>query len=358
MRYRLLAGTISLAFWLAAFAAPASVNSQSAPASGYYHEKPGSGDHAYKPMSWDQTFLAARIFLGPLPDAMPGSETDTPERIALGQRLYFERGISLNKTKSCHDCHLLTKGRPGTDNTATSKGASGVFGKRNSPTVINAGFQSVQFWDGRAPNLVEQAKGPILNPIEMELRTPEEVLERLQNIAGYPEAFRRAFPGNHDPMTYDNLAEAIAAFERTLVAPGRFDRLFAGQENALTPQEKRGLSKFIQYRCVECHSWASVGGRLYHKIGQHHPYADKDDLGRYEVTKKAEDRYVFKVPSLRNVTRTPPYFHDGRVPNLKEAVRLMGWMQLDRRFTPGDIADLIAFLGTLEGNPPLVEAPR
>lgn len=110
--------------------------------------------------------------------------------------------------------------------------------------------------------------------------------------------------------------------------------------------------------CVECHSWASVGGRLYHKLGQHHPYADKDDLGRYEVTKKEEDRYVFKVPMLRNVTRTPPYFHDGRVPNLQEAVRLMGWLQLDRHFTPGDIADLIAFLGTLEGNPPPVEAPK
>jgi cytochrome c peroxidase len=309
-------------------------------------------------MSWNQTFLAARIFLGPLPAAMPGGESDTPERIALGQRLYFERGISLNKTKSCHDCHLLTKGRPGTDNTPTSKGASGIFGKRNTPTVINAGFQSTQFWDGRAHNLAEQAKGPILNPIEMELRTPEEVIRRLGNIDGYPEAFRRAFAGGHDPMTYDNLAEAIAAFERTLVAPGRFDRLFAGQENALTTQEKRGLAKFTQYRCVECHSWATVGGRLYHKMGQRHPYANKEDLGRYEITKKDEDRYVFKVPLLRNVTRTPPYFHDGRVPDLKEAVRLMGWLQLDRRLTRGDIADLIAFLRTLEGNPPLIEPPR
>ena len=157
---------------------------------------------------------------------------------------------------------------------------------------------------------------------------------------------------------YDNLAEAIAAFERTLIAPGRFDRLFAGRQNALTTREKRGLAKFIRYRCVECHSWATVGGRLYHMIGQHHPYGDKDDLGRYEITKKEEDRYVFKVPSLRNVTRTPPYFHDGRVPNLKEAVRLMGWLQLDRHLTRGDIADLIAFLGTLEGNPPPVEEPR
>jgi cytochrome c peroxidase len=289
---------------------------------------------------------------------MPGSEADTPERIALGKRLYFERGISINKNKSCHDCHLLTGGRAGADVTPTSQGATGVFGKRNTPTVINAGFQSAQFWDGRAPDLAQQAKGPILNPIEMAIRTPEEVIEQLRNLEGYPEAFRRAFPGNPDPMTYDNLAEAIAAFERTLVAPGRFDRLLAGHQNALTTQEKRGLTKFIQYRCVECHSWATVGGRLYQKIGQRHPYANKDDLGRYEITKKDEDRYVFKVPTLRNVTRTPPYFHDGQVFTLEEAVAKMGFLQLDRRLTPGDIADLIAFLGTLEGNPAPVEEPR
>ncbi len=154
MRYRLLACTISLAFWLAALAAPAPVHSetsQAAPASGHHsHEKPEKGEHLYRPMSWNQTFLGARIFLGPLPAAMPGSEADTPERIALGKRLYFERGISLNKTKSCHDCHLLTQGRPGTDNTPTSKGATGVFGKRNTPTVINAGIpvRPVLGWTG------------------------------------------------------------------------------------------------------------------------------------------------------------------------------------------------------------------
>jgi cytochrome c peroxidase len=309
-------------------------------------------------MSWDQALLGARIYLGRLPKTMPGGENDTPERIALGKKLYFERGISLNKNKSCHDCHLLTKGRAGADITPTSKGATGVFGKRNSPTVINAGFQSMQFWDGRARDLAEQAKGPILNPIEMALKTPEDVLAHLRNLEGYPEAFRRAFPGVAEPLTYDHLAEAIAAFERTLVAPGKFDQLLDGRENLFNAQEKRGLAKFIQYRCVECHTWATVGGRLSHKMGQYHPYSDTEDPGRYEVTKKEEDRFVFKVPMLRNVARTAPYFHDGKVATLEEAVRLMGWLQLDRKLTPGDIADLIAFLRTLDGNPPPVEEPK
>jgi cytochrome c peroxidase len=309
-------------------------------------------------MSWDLTFLKARLFLGRLPSAMPGRAADTPERVALGKRLYFERGISINKNKSCHDCHFLTQGRAGADVTPTSKGATGIQGKRNAPTVINAGFQFAQFWDGRAANLFEQAKGPILNPIEMALRTPEDVLELLRREKGYPEAFRRAFPGDPVPVNFDNLAEAIAAFERTLVAPGRFDRLLDGQQDALNVQEKRGLTKFVQYHCIECHGGATVGGQLYKIMGQRRPYTGTDDPGRYEVTKKEEDRKVFKVPMLRNVTRTAPYFNAGQVLTLEEAIELMAWHQLDRRLTAGDRADLIAFLRTLEGNPPNVQEPR
>lgn len=352
MRCRLLASAIVLALLVATVAAPEPSRSETprgAPAAGHSPEKP---------LSWDLTLLSARIYLGRLPKAMPGSGADTPERIALGKKLYFERGISLNKNKSCHDCHLLTEGRAGADVTPTSKGATGISGKRNAPTVINSGFQFAQFWDGRAHDLVQQAKGPILNPIEMALRTPEEVIERLQDEKGYLEAFRRAFPGDPDPITFDHMAEAIAAFERTLVAPGRFDRLLDGQKNALNAQEKRGLTKFIQYRCVECHTWATVGGRLYQKIGKYHPYTYTDDLGLYEITKKDKDRFVFKVPMLRNVTRTPPYFSAGQIFTLEEAITLMAWHQLDRRLTPGDIADLIAFLRTLEGHPPRVEKPR
>jgi cytochrome c peroxidase len=309
-------------------------------------------------MNWEDTYLCARIFLGRLPVAMPGSKSDTPEQIGLGKRLYFERGLSINKSQSCNDCHLLTEGRAGVDVGPTSRGAMGTFGKRNSPTVINAGFQTAQRWDGRARDLVEQAKDPILNPIEMAMRTAEEVVEYLRKVDGYSDAFRHAFPGDADPLTYDHVAQTIAAFERTLVAPGRFDRLLDGQKTALTGQEKRGLTKFIQYHCVECHTGITVGGQLHKIIGQRHPYSNREDLGRYEITKKEEDRYVFKVPMLRNVTRTPPYFHDGQVLTLEEAVAKMGWLQLDHRLTSGDITDLIAFLRTLEGSPPPIEGPR
>jgi cytochrome c peroxidase len=308
-------------------------------------------------MSWDDIYLSARVFLGRLPSAMPGSESDTPERIALGKKLYFERGISTTKSQSCHDCHLLTEGRAGADAGPTSKGARGTFGTRNSPTVINAGFQAAQFWDGRSKDLIEQAKGPILNPIEMGMKTEEEVEEQLRKDENHLMAFRRAFPGDANPVTYEHLAEAIASFERTLLAPGRFDRLMDGRLDALNAREKRGLTKFIQYGCVECHSGVSVGGRLFKIIGQKNPYPDKEDQGRYDVTKNEEDRQVFKVPMLRNVTRTPPYFHNGQVFTLEEAIAKMGWHQLGLRLTSADISDMIAFLKTLEGTLSPIKEP-
>jgi cytochrome c peroxidase len=312
-----------------------------------------SSQGSANPPHWDQVLFEARIFLGRLPEAMPGSENDTPEKVALGKQLYFEQGISCNKTQSCNDCHLLTEGRAGVDNTPTSKGATGTFGKRNSPTVINAGFQTAQFWDGRATDLIEQAKGPVLNPIEMGMPNADEVVKRVKQIAGYEEAFRRAFPGDLEPITYDHIAAAIAAFERTLVAPSRFDKLLAGDANALTAQEKRGLAAFVENSCIECHSGATIGGRMYRKIGHLRPYENNTDLGRYEITKKEEDRQVFKVPMLRNVTRTQPYFHHGQVPDLEEAVHLMGELQLDIELSHEMIKDIIAFLGALEGNPEL-----
>jgi cytochrome c peroxidase len=308
-------------------------------------------------MRWEDALLMARIFLGCLPAEMPGSRSDTPERIALGRKLFFERGISLRKTQACHDCHFLTDGRAGADTTATSKGDTGLLGKRNTPTVINAGFQTAQFWDGRAPDLAVQAKGPILNPVEMAIRTPEEVVERISNIEGYPEAFRRAFPDDKVPLTYDNVAEAISAFERTLIAPSRFDRLMNGDQKAFNVQERRGLIKFMQYNCVECHTSATVGGRFLRPLGQRNAYSNSDDTGRYDITKKDEDLNVFKVPMLRNVTRTAPYFHDGQVADLREAVRLMAYLQLDCHLTSRDLDDLVSFLGTLEGNPPPVHEP-
>lgn len=317
----------------------------------------GGGDRALL-MNWDDSLLAARIFLDPLPASMPGSEADSPEEVELGQRLYFERGISVNKSQSCHDCHLLTRRRAGVDGKPTSSGALCTLGRRNSPTVLNAGFQEAQFWDGRAVDLVDQAKGPIVNPVEMGMAGPGDVVARLQAVPGYSELFGRAFPGDPEPLTYEHAAEAIAAFERTLVAPSRFDRLLRGDEDTFSEQERRGLIEFASHNCFECHSGATIGGQLFRKIGQRRPYGNTLDLGRYEVTKREEDRFVFKVPMLRNVTRTAPYFHDGQVATLEEAIRTMGALQLGLDLPPDEVADLAAFLGTLAGDPPVaIEEP-
>ena len=167
----------------------------------------------------EQIPLSVRIYFKPLPDKMPGSESDTPEIVALGRKLYFERRISLTQTQSCNDCHRLDNMMSGVDYKPTSTGVKGISGSRNSPTVLNAGFQRMQFWDGRAADLVEQAKGPLLNPIEMAMPGEKEVVDRLKNTGDYPRLFKRAFPNQQDPVTFDNTARAIAAFERTLVTP-------------------------------------------------------------------------------------------------------------------------------------------
>jgi cytochrome c peroxidase len=297
--------------------------------------------------------LMVRIYFKPLPAKMPGSEADSPECVALGRKLYFERGLSQNKTQSCNDCHRLDGRQNGVDDLPTSKGADGTLGKRNAPTVLNAGFQLAQFWDGRAPDLAEQAKGPVLNPIEMGMRSPEEVVHRLQDMPGYRRAFAAAFPGPREPLTYDNVARAIAAFERTLVTPARFDRYLRGDRSALTREEERGLHRFVDTGCVDCHSSYTVGGRLFQKLGVYHPYSNQQDVGRREVTRQETDRLVFKVPMLRNVTRTAPYFHDGQVASLPEAVRLMAKMQLDVVLDQGAIDEIVKFLHSLEAERPL-----
>ena len=292
--------------------------------------------------------LSVRIFLKPLPDSMPGHQDDTPEAVALGRKLYFERGISLNKTQSCNDCHRLDHNQAGVDYLPTSKGAVGTFGTRNSPTVLNAGFQLAQFWDGRAADLKEQAKGPVLNPVEMGMSSPEEVVARLKVIEGYPEMFARAFPGPAEPMTYDNAAAAIAAFERTLITPSRFDRMMSGERGVMTEGEMRGLRLFADTGCLDCHAGRTVGGRLFERFGVYHPYPNTKDPGRKAVTGQEQDLFVFKVPMLRNVTLTPPYFHDGGVSTLPEAIRTMGRLQLNRDLTAEDIAGITQFLRSLE----------
>jgi len=289
---------------------------------------------------------ANRIF-SPLPGAMPGSENDTPERIALGKKLYFEKRLSVNDKQSCASCHRLEDGFAGVDNLPVSPGAKGELGTRNSPTVLNAGWQDSQFWDGRAEDLVEQAKGPILNPIEMGMPDEQSVEEKIRGIAEYRNAFTSAFPGDEPAITYQNIAEAIAAFERTLITPSRFDDFLNGDADALSAAEQRGLKTFIKIDCKACHDGKLVGGETYEPLGKEHPYENQADQGMYALTKDEDDRMFFKVAPLRNVALTAPYFHDGKITTLDEAVRKMGKLQLDEELTDKQVTDITGFLKAL-----------
>lgn len=281
-----------------------------------------------------------------LPDKMPGGEKDTVAMIRLGRKLYNEQKISINGTQSCNSCHRLDGNRAGVDNEPTSPGAEGKRGGRNSPTTLNAGLHIAQFWDGRAPDLVAQAKGPVLNPIEMGMPNEAAVLEQLKK-AGYEELFKKVFPAAAPPLTYDNYALAVAAFERTLITRDRFDDFLGGKEDALSEKEKKGLAQFLKAGCADCHQGALLGGDRYEKMGEAKAYANKEDLGRFEVTKKEEDKYVFKVPSLRNIALTKPYFHDGKAAELSDAVSQMADLQLGEKLSEEQVADIVAFLGAL-----------
>jgi len=289
---------------------------------------------------------ANRIF-SPLPEAMPGSEDDTPERIALGKKLYFEKRLSINDSQSCASCHILDNGAAGVDNLATSPGARGEKGTRNSPTVLNAGWQDSQFWDGRAEDLVEQAKGPILNPIEMGMPDEKTVEQKIAGISEYQDAFAKAFPGEKPAITYQNIAEAIAAFERTLITPSRFDDFMNGDVDALSETEQRGLKTFIKVDCKSCHDGKLLGGETYEPLGKEHAYENQTDQGMYSLTKDEDDRMFFKVAPLRNVALTAPYFHDGKIKMLDEAVRKMGKLQLDEELSDQQVSDIVSFLKTL-----------
>jgi cytochrome c peroxidase len=289
----------------------------------------------------------AKETFGPLPDKMPGAEKDTPAMIKLGEKLYFDTALSQNEKMSCNTCHMVDKNRSGVDNEATSLGVHGKRGDRNSPTTLNAGFHSAQFWDGRAKDLAEQAKGPVLNPVEMAMPSEAEVIKRLSAKKEYTKMFKEAFPGEQNSINYDNMAKAIAAFERTLITRDRFDDFMKGDDSALNTQELRGLNLFLQTGCTTCHVTPTIGGIGYQKMGVIHPYANTNDVGRIKVTGEEWDLYRFKVPSLRNVALTHPYFHDGQAATLDSAVKQMGYMQLGKELKPEEIADIKAFLGSL-----------
>ncbi len=294
----------------------------------------------------------ANKFFKPLPDAMPAPKDNptTASRVALGKMLYFEPRLSKSNTISCNSCHNLATG--GVDNLSTSMGHLAQFGPRNSPTVLNAGLQIAQFWDGRAASLEDQAKGPILNPVEMAMPDVGMVLSRIRSIPEYVDSFKHAFPGDKDPISYDNIAKAIAAFERTLLTPSRFDDFLKGKADALTATEKQGLSLVIAKGCIACHNGVGAGGATYQKFGIRERYEYSDDHGRYNVTKNEQDKYFFKVPLWRNVTRTAPYFHDGSIWDLKEAIRMMGRLQLGTQLADNEVDQIAEFLHSLEGRIP------
>ena len=273
----------------------------------------------------------------------------TPEKVKLGRMLYYEDRLSASGDISCNSCHILDE--YGVDGNATSPGHDGTLGARNSPTVYNAALQVAQFWDGRAADVEEQAKGPLLNPIEHGVKDEAELVAILKGIPGYAPLFAAAFPGEEDPITLDNVAKAIGAFERKLVTRGRWDRWLVGDGTALTVKERRGVETFMEVGCTTCHMGPNVGGSLFQKLGLVEPYPT-DDLGRYEVTKNEQDKYVFKVPLLRNVAETGPYMHDGSVDSLRTVVTLMAKHQLGKTLTPQQTDDILAFLEALTGKIP------
>jgi len=291
-----------------------------------------------------------RAMLGMFQPIMEAAENPanplSAEKIDLGRMLYYDTRLSKNRTVSCNSCHDLASF--GDDGLATSKGIGGQLGGRSAPTVYNAAIHIAQFWDGRAADVEAQAVGPILNPIEMGMPDEKYVISLLKSIPGYVEAFAKAFPEETEPVTYANVGKAIGAFERKLMTPSRFDDFLKGDEGALTDGEKHGLNLFVTTGCTVCHNGMGVGGHLYQKLGLVKEWPTKD-LGRFEATKNEADKYFFKVPSLRNITETAPYLHDGTVATLEEIVSKMAEFQLGRTLSAEDTKSIVSFLGALKG---------
>lgn len=308
----------------------------------------------------DALLERARKNFEPVPVNPPVLEGNpaTPEKIELGKMLFFDPRLSSSWLISCNTCHNLSLG--GVDLLDTSIGHGWAQGPRNSPTVLNAVFNIAQFWDGRAADLEEQAKGPIQAAVEMN-STPQRTVETLKSIPEYVDRFEASFPGESDAVTFDNMARAIEVFEATLTTPwSSFDRYLTGDEDALDAHEKQGLDLFMSKGCVACHSGVNLGGTGYFAFGViEKPGAEvlpPNDKGRFAVTQTASDEYKFKSPSLRNIELTAPYFHSGKVWDLEQAVAVMGASQLGK-LTSDETKAITAFLRTLTGRQPVVEYP-
>ncbi len=296
---------------------------------------------------------AANIF-GTLPLVADNPDNPvTDNKVKLGKTLFFDVRLSKDNTISCNSCHNLNT--YGVDNERFSAGNDKKLGGRNANTVFNAALEFAQFWDGRAKDVEEQAGGPILNKVEMAIPDKDFLINRLSKVKEYQDLFAKAFSEDKKPLTFLNVQKAIGAFERKLITPSRFDVYLKGDQTALTDKEKEGLNTFISAGCINCHSGNVIGGRMFQKFGLFGNYWDytkstKIDSGRYDLTKNEADKFVFKVPMLRNIAKTGPYFHDGSVSSLKDAVGIMAQLQLNKKLSDKEADDIVAFLNTLTGD--------
>jgi cytochrome c peroxidase len=303
----------------------------------------------------------ANAMFKPIPKEPPTLKNNAanPAKIELGKILFFDPRLSSSGLISCNSCHNLGLG--GVDGLETSIGHGWQKGPRNSPTVLNAVFNIAQFWDGRAKDLQEQAMGPVQAAVEMH-STPERSVAILRSMPEMVDRFKKAFPGQADSVTFSNMASAIEVFEATLLTPNsRFDQFLGGKADALSAQEKSGLDIFISKGCAPCHSGVNIGGNGYFPFGVvEKPGAEvlpPNDKGRFAVTHTASDEYRFKSPSLRNIALTAPYFHSGKVWDLRQAVAIMGTAQVGANLNETEIDQIVAFLQTLSGEQPKVEYP-
>ncbi len=308
----------------------------------------------------DALLKRAQGIFKPVPSKPPviADNSATPEKVYLGKVLYFDPRLSASGLISCNTCHNVGMG--GIDFQETSTGHKWQKGPRNAPTVLNSVFNIAQFWDGRAPDLEQQAKGPVQASVEMN-NTPARTVETIKSMPEYIALFRKAFPGEKDPVSFENMAKAIAVFEATLITPhSAFDQYLEGKESALNASEKEGLRLFIDKGCGACHEGVNMGGSGYFPFGvvaKPSPDIMKGDEGRFKVTGVKSDEYMFKAPSLRNIALTPPYFHSGMVWSLNEAVAIMGSAQLGITLNPGEINRIDAFLQSTTGDQPSIMYP-
>ncbi|MCL4065279.1 cytochrome-c peroxidase [Pseudomonas sp. GX19020] len=295
-----------------------------------------------------------------LPSTVPAiaGNPSTPAKLDLGKALFFDPRLSASGVFSCYSCHNLTTG--GDDNMETSVGHGWQKGPRNAPTVLNAVLNEAQFWDGRADDLAAQAKGPVQAGVEM-ANTPDNVIATLGSMPQYVTWFDAAFPDDAEPLSFDNMAKAIEVFEATLITPAPFDAWLNGDDAAMTADQLAGLQLFMDKGCASCHSGVNVGGHGYYPFGLiEKPGAEilpPDDKGRFAVTATVDDEYVFRAAPLRNIALTAPYFHSGKVWDLRVAVEIMAESQLGEALHPEETTQIVAFLDSLTGTMPQVVLP-